>query len=147
MASLIVIAGPNGSGKSSYTNTLETSLIREYGILSFDYDLEFAKLYNRFLSIMTQTIEINLEAKTKEIFKESAYNCLNDSKNFSFQTNFNKSYTDKWRRQFGDKGFDTNLYFLYVDTLSKCRKRVEKRVLEGGHNVPKSEIKSRYFEG
>lgn len=49
--------------------------------------------------------------------------------------------------RFADAGFDTELYFLYVDEIDLCISRVHKRVSEGGHNVPIAEIISRFNKG
>ena len=146
MPNLIVVAGPNGAGKSEYTKT-QHSIIATFGISSFDYDIEFAKIYNRFQNIMTPEIEENIELQTKELFEELARNALQENKNFSFQTNFDKLYTDKWRRLFKKAGFKTHLYFLYLRDTKLCEDRVAKRVAQGGHNVPKDQIEKRYRQG
>jgi len=81
------------------------------------------------------------------MFQEKAQRHLNSGNNFSFQTNFDKSQTDKWRNKFSMKDFQTHLYFLYVDDVQTCIDRVSKRVLEGGHFVPENEIINRYHKG
>lgn len=144
---LIVLAGPNGAGKSTFADNVDLNFIKELSISSFDYDLEFKKLYEQFSSIMNTQIEQNLAMRTKEIFEEQADLSLHNKKHFSFQTNFDKEYTDKWRVKFANAGFETELYFLYVDSIEQCIKRVAKRVDEGGHNVPKDEIHRRYIQG
>lgn len=48
---------------------------------------------------------------------------------------------------FSESGFETELYFLYVDSINLCVQRVAKRVSEGGHNVPLEEITKRYIAG
>jgi predicted ABC-type ATPase len=144
---LIVLAGPNGAGKSTFAENVDLNFIKELGITSFDYDLEFKKLYEQYSSIMNAQIEQNLAIRTKEIFEEQADLSLQNKKHFSFQTNFDKEYTDKWRLKFTEAGFETELYFLYVDSIEQCIKRVAKRVDEGGHNVPEDEIGRRYIQG
>jgi predicted ABC-type ATPase len=144
---LIILAGPNGAGKSTFAEHLDLKFITELGIESFDYDLEFRKLYERFESVMSLQMEENLSVRAKELFEERANEALENKKHFSFQTNYDKEYTDEWRKKFADAGFDTELYFLYVDDIDLCISRVAKRVSAGGHDVPQDEIISRYSKG
>lgn len=144
---LIILAGPNGAGKSTFAENSDLQFITELGIESFDYDLVYKKLYAEFQSIMTYQIEENLGSRAKEIFEERASQALADKTHFSFQTNYDKSYTEKWRVKFESAGFDTELYFLYVDSIELCIRRVEKRITEGGHSVPKNQIIERYKKG
>ena len=144
---LIILAGPNGAGKSTFSENEDLSFIKELGIESFDYDLEFRKLYNKFLSIMTYQVEENISNRTKEIFEDEANKAITSKTHFSFQTNYDKAYTDKWRVAFSNAGFKTELYFLYVDSIAKCKQRVAKRVKEGGHNVSEEQIIKRYKKG
>ncbi len=144
---LIILAGPNGAGKSTFAENKDLSFIYKLGIESFDYDLEFKKLYNKYLSIMTKQVEENIISSTKNIFEHQANNSLKNNTHFSFQTNYDKPYTDKWRIKFSEAGFKTELYFLYVDSIDICKERVAKRVKEGGHFVTNEEIKIRYNNG
>ncbi len=144
---LIVLAGPNGAGKSTFAENVDLSFMKELNITSFDYDLEFKKLYEQYISIMNAQIEENIAIRTKEIFEEQAIFALNNKKHFSFQTNYDKVYTDKWRLKFKEERFETELYFLYVDSIEQCIERVAKRVKEGGHFVLNDEVSRRYKEG
>lgn len=144
---LIILAGPNGAGKSTFSENKDLSFISELGIESFDYDLILKQLYDRYLTVMTPYIENNISIKTKELFEEEAEKAILNKTHFSFQTNYDKEYTDKWRTKFHNAGFQTELYFLYVDSVELCEQRVAKRVEEGGHNVPLEEIIKRYKNG
>ncbi len=143
----IIVAGPNGAGKSTYCVDNSNSLLHEYGIGSFDLDIEFAMLYDSFSNIMNEELEFNLLEKAKDTFEADAHNALQNKTSFSFQTNFDKSYTDKWRKRFAQEGFNTHLIFLLVQDKETCYARVDKRVSEGGHFVPKTEISERYDNG
>jgi len=144
---LIILAGPNGAGKSTFADSGDLQFLRDYNVSSFDYDLEFKKLYDKFRDIMTLQIEENLDNATKQLFEDLAKQALTNKTHFSFQTNYDKEYTEKWRLMFSEAGFETELYFLYVDSINLCVQRVAKRVSEGGHNVPLSEITTRYIAG
>lgn len=144
---LIIIAGPNGSGKSFYSSKSSDALIKDFGIKSFDFDLEYSALYQKFISIMTSQIQINLSERTKEIFEEEVNLSLKSKINFSFQSNFNDVNIDKWRELFQLAGYKTILYFLYLEDSEICKFRVNKRVLEGGHFVDVKTIELRYKLG
>lgn len=60
---------------------------------SFDYDLEFRNLYDKYKNIMTLQIEENIDNATKELFESKAKQALLNKTNFSFQTNYDKIYT------------------------------------------------------
>lgn len=143
----IVIAGPNGSGKSFYSSQKSDALISDFGIKSFDFDLAYSDLFQKFISIMTPQIEENLAFRVKETFEEKIEQALQNKMNFSFQTNFHNPTNDKWREKFKAEGFKTYLYFLYLDSAELCKKRVEKRVNEGGHFVSDVTIETRYLLG
>lgn len=106
-----------------------------------------AKLLVRYSGVLDQNVEANLALLTKENFEKEAAKAMLAKKNFSFQTNFDKVYTDEWRVKFSENGFKTHLYFLYVNSTQLCIRRVEKRVAEGGHFVPEDEIVKRYHVG
>lgn len=143
----VVIAGPNGAGKSFYSSQEDGSLVKDFGIKSFDFDLEYSLLYEKFSSIMTIEIEHNLSNRVKEIFHEKIEESIFKISNFSFQTNFDKAYTDKWREHFKTKHYHSIIYFLYLDSIGLCKERVLKRFSEGGHLVDDETIESRYIKG
>jgi predicted ABC-type ATPase len=146
-ADFVIVAGPNGAGKSTYCTDNKLSLLSEFGIPSFDLDHTFADLYNSFSNVMDEQLEYNLLEKAKEDFESEAFNALKSKTNFSFQTNFDKSYTDSWRLKFERAKFKTHLIFLFVQNKKTCFARVDKRVKEGGHFVPKDVISHRYDAG
>ena len=88
---LIILAGPNGDGKSTFAEHRDLKFLPELGIESFDYDLEFQKLYDQFASIMDPQLEGNLSVRAKEIFEEKARAAIADKTHFSFQTNYDKA--------------------------------------------------------
>ena len=101
----------------------------------------------KYSSILNDQIDSNLYERTKELFEEAAAQSLKNNADFSFQTNFDKSYTDKWRSDFAKKSYQTHLYYLYVSDINICIQRVAKRVKQGGHSVSKPEIIERYKKG
>ncbi|MFT5725597.1 MAG: putative ABC-type ATPase [Bacteroidia bacterium] len=96
---------------------------------------------------MDEMIESQISQLTKHHFKETAQYHLDKDLSFSFQTNFNQTHANHWCNLFSNKGFETHLIFLFVDDVSICKTRVNKRVKEGGHFVPEYEIEERYSAG
>ena len=56
----------------------------------------------------------------------------------------NRSY--EWLSLIRTKNYNTALYYLSTDDISTNVKRVQRRVAEGGHDVPESIIISRYAQ-
>ncbi len=146
--SLLIIAGPNGAGKSTYSSSGDIDLLNDLGISSFDYDLEVNIIYQRFKGYgMTSQVESGIGEHVKNMFMESYQGALNSCSHFSFQTNFDKIYSEELREEFDAKGYRTHLYFFYLRDVELCIARVAKRVSEGGHDVPSELIEKRFHKG
>jgi predicted ABC-type ATPase len=143
----VVIGGANGTGKSTFVDHNDFKILRDLEISSFDYDEEYAKLYRAYISIMSEYLEQNLSLRVKDEFQLQAEEAISNKSAFSFQTNFDKIYTDKWREKFALNGFYTHLIFLILPSVQLCKERVARRVNEGGHSVPEKEIEMRYNSG
>ena len=72
---------------------------------------------------------------------------LDKKQSFAFETTLStKSYTG-FVKKAQSKGYEVVLLFLALDSFQLAQKRVEVRVQEGGHNIPKDVIKRRYTKG
>lgn len=136
---LLVIAGCNGSGKSTFSKEIGAGLFEP-----FDYDFHFLKNYSKLLDIdIKEKMAHNmtwqqLETQVKEAIK------LNS--NFCYETNFNASPL-YWPQIFKENGYKIRMAFLCLNSIEEAIKRVSIRVQNGGHFVPESEVKKRYYEG
>lgn len=136
---LLVIAGCNGSGKSSFSK-----LLAGPDFFPFDYDTYFLKFYRSlFDSDIREEMAHNMAFMELEKQIDEA---VDQRKNFSYETNFNSTPLH-WPSHFKQRGYKLHLIYFCLDSIEEAIRRVAIRVHNGGHFVPKSEIRKRYFEG
>lgn len=137
MKKLYIIAGPNGAGKTtaSYTILPEIFAIQEFvnadeiakGLSPFNPDAVGLKAGRIMLNRINELLDKNLS--------------------FAFETTLStKSYVG-FVKKAQKKGYEVVLLFLALDSMELAKKRVEVRVREGGHNIPKDVIERRYTKG
>ena len=136
---LLVVAGCNGSGKSSFSKSLVPPDFEP-----FDYDLYFLKFYQSlFDSDIREEMAHNMAFAELENQIESA---LANRCNFCYETNFNSTPLH-WPELFKHNGYKLHLIYMCLNSIEEAKRRVDIRVQNGGHFVPESEIRKRYFEG
>ena len=134
---LWIVAGPNGCGKSS---AYDRSDVDEFGgsvwIINPDLltvrirDHEQLPLRDSNLAAVVR-IEQWLDASL------DAYQTIGVETVLS---------TDKYRRlvdKASQRGFETRLIYVYVDTLARQMERIAVRVANGGHAVPEDKVRER----
>jgi len=136
---LLVVAGCNGSGKSSFSKSLVPP-----GFLPFDYDVYFLKFYaSLFDSDIREEMAHNMAFAELE---NQISHAITNRDNFCYETNFNSTPLH-WPQHFKQNGYKLHLIYLCLDSIEEAKRRVAIRVENGGHFVPESEIRKRYFEG
>lgn len=129
-----IVAGPNGSGKTTFA---ESYFLRVKGNLVFlnpdliatgIAPLDFVKA-----SFQAGRVLID-EVKTR----------INRLESFSFESTLSGLTWAKILRSARDRGYDISIHFLYLDSVDKNIKRIQRRVKMGGHLVPKTAVKRRY---
>lgn len=129
---VVVIAGPNGSGKSTYTEYI-------LGPGQFaDSSFEYINADNIQSSIGCSALDAAVEAtKLREL-------AIFEKRNFAFETVLStRRNLDLLIKAKSEGYFIRCFYFVTVDSSINFQ-RVENRVAEGGHDVPKDKIESRY---
>ena len=136
---LLVIAGCNGSGKSTFSKLLAPG-----EFIPFDYDIHFLSFYKNLTdSDIRDTIAHNMAFNELE---NQINNAISEKTNFCYETNFNSTPL-YWPKIFKENGFELNLIFLCLNSIDEAKRRVEIRVMNGGHFVSENEIRQRYFDG
>lgn len=136
---LLVIGGCNGSGKSSFSKLLATTDFEP-----FDYDKEYLKHYHSLLDSDVKDVMAHNMAYLS--LEEKVRIAIEYRQNFCYETNFN-STPMYWPEIFRKHQFELRLIYLCLNSLEEAQKRVDIRVENGGHYVPRSEIEKRYFQG
>lgn len=122
---ILVIAGPNGSGKSTFTRYFET--VGEYTNAD---------------DVVAATGMDNMEAA--QLVDKKRYAAIEGKMDFTFETVLSSDYKMEILRKAKAEGYFIKCIFvLTVDPYVNVA-RVQSRVAQGGHDVEKDKIISRY---
>ena len=134
---LCVIAGPNGSGKTSTTVKL---LANEWTADS---------VYINPDNIAQEMFgDWNSQESVLKAAKEATrlrYQCLEEKRNFVFETVFSSQEKLDFLRKAKDVGFFIRFFYVCTENPQINVFRITQRYLNGGHEVPISKIISRYY--
>lgn len=135
---LCVIAGPNGSGKTSTTVKL---LANEWTADS---------VYINPDNIAQEMFgDWNSQESVLKAAKEATrlrYQCLEEKRNFVFETVFSSQEKLDFLRKAKDVGFFIRFFYVCTENPQINVFRITQRYLNGGHEVPISKIISRYYK-
>ena len=135
---LCVVAGPNGSGK---TTTTELLLANEWGANS---------LYINPDNIAEQEFggwnSPDAVLKAAQRATELRYQCLEEKRDFVFETVFSSAEKLEFLRKAHEAGFFIRLFYVCTKSPEINVARIAKRYMNGGHEVPISKVISRYFK-
>lgn len=135
---LCVVAGPNGSGKTSTTIQLLTNEWSE-GSLYINPDNIAQEQFGDWNSP-------EAVLKAARYATDLRYNCLNEKRDFVFETVFSSDEKLEFLRKAHESGFFIRFFFVCTSNPKINVSRITKRYLEGGHEVPISKIISRYYK-
>ncbi|RKZ53051.1 MAG: hypothetical protein DRR16_20855 [Candidatus Parabeggiatoa sp. nov. 3] len=130
---VIILAGPNGAGKTSFAN--QYIEISSYEYLSADAIAE--KLAPQPFN------EVKVKAG-REFFKQIT-EVIAESKDIVVESTLSGLGFQRLIHRFKQAGYRITILFIYLDTPEVCIKRVQERVLKGGHDVPEVDIQRRFY--
>ena len=134
---LYIVAGCNGAGKTTASFTILPEMLDCYEFVNAD---EIAKGLSPF-----QPKKSAIEAG-KIMLHRMEY-LLNENSSFAFETTLStKSYKNTILKAQA-AGYNVTLLFFWLQTIELARKRVQKRVSEGGHDIDSEVIERRYLSG
>ena len=134
MPSLYVIAGPNGAGKTTFIKRFAP---RELALLDFINADEIARGLSPFVPERAL-----LEAGRLVLTRFRQF--VTDGRDFVLETTLSGR---TYRNLFADArraGYSVQLDFLMLPTVEQSQRRVARRVLSGGHNVPDADLRRRF---
>ena len=133
---LIVIAGPNGSGKTSVTSK----------ILHHEWleDSEYINPDNVARDVFGDWNNQEFILKAANYCNEWREKCLAERKSHIFETVMSAADKVDYILRAKEAGFFIRLFFVSTESPTINAKRVANRVLNGGHDVKKQKIISRY---
>lgn len=133
---LIVIAGPNGSGKTSVTSKI---LLHKWLENS-----EYINPDNVARDVFGDWNNQDAVIKAANYCNDWREKCLFGRRNHIFETVMSANDKVDYILRAKEAGFFIRLFFVSTESPTINAKRVAKRVLNGGHDVPIPKIISRY---
>lgn len=126
---VIALAGPNGAGKSTFYNAFLASA----GLRFVNADV---------LALVTETDPYTAAALADTIRRT----LVERGESFIFETVFSDPVGDKlsFLLEAQAKGYTIALFFVGISGPERSQTRVDRRVLEGGHDVPSDKLATRY---
>jgi predicted ABC-type ATPase len=134
---IFMIAGPNGAGKTTTAFSTNPYLLDIYEFLNADEIAKgLAPLHPESMQLTASKLMIQ---RLKEFLKQD--------KNFAFETTAAGTNYIKYLQEAKERNYQINLLFLWLSSPELAVKRVQQRVAQGGHNIPKDTIIRRYHLG
>ena len=133
MPSIYIIAGCNGAGKTTAAYNLLPEVFETIEFVNAD---EIA----RGLSPLNPT---GVAFQAAKIMLERLKFLVGGKQSFAFETTLSGIVYLNFIASAKSKGYDTILFFLYLNSVELAKKRVAVRVGKGGHHIPDDVIERR----
>jgi predicted ABC-type ATPase len=134
---LFIIGGCNGAGKTTASFNILPELLRCKEFVNAD---EIARGLSPF-----QPEKVALEAG--KLMLKRIEELMSLGQDFSFETTLSTKSFVKTIEKAKEKGYYVTLIFFWLDSVELAIDRVQTRVREGGHDIPKDVIERRYTAG
>ena len=135
---LCIVAGPNGSGKTTTTIQLLNNEWATDSVYINPDDIA-QKTFGDWNSP-------DAVLKAAKLATDMRYKCLDERKNFVFETVFSSDEKIEFIRKAKEAEFFIRLFFVCTNDPAINVLRITNRYLNGGHEVPISKIISRYYK-
>lgn len=130
---LTIIAGANGSGKTTFALSYA-----EFSGLEFINADEIAKELN-------PTAMDHEKFNAGKIFLRRVEERLNQKQDLILETTMSGKYLIKIIQKAKESGYFIDIFYLYLEDVIDNVARVQNRVYNGGHDIPKEDIIRRYY--
>ena len=135
---LCIVAGPNGSGKTTTTVQL---LNNEWAA-----DSIYINPDNIAQDTFGDWNSPEAVLKAAEEATRLRYDCLENDRDFVFETVFSSPEKLEFLRKVKDAGYFIRLFYVCTSDPAINVARITQRYMNGGHEVPISKIISRYYK-
>ena len=136
--SVVVLAGPNGAGKSTSAPLLLGGALPEVR--------QFINADDIALERSPSNPEAAAVAAGREMLSR-LHELARQRESFAFETTLATRHFAAWLEGLLRSGYSVHIVFLWLPSPEVARERVERRVIEGGHDVPESIVRRRYRRG
>ena len=135
---LCVVAGPNGSGKTTTTVQLLNN--------EWTSDSLYINLDNIAQEMFGDWNSPEAVIKAAEHATILRYECLEQKRDFVFETVFSSAEKLEFLQKAKEAGFFIRLFYVCTSDPTINVARITQRYLNGGHEVPISKVISRYYK-
>lgn len=135
---LCVVAGPNGSGK---TSTTEKLLVNEWTADSVYINPDNIA-QEKFGDWNSQEAVLKAAQEATRL----RYQCLEERKNFVFETVFSAREKIDFLKKAKQAGYFIRFFYVCTENPEINIIRITQRYLNGGHEVPISKVIDRYYK-
>ena len=135
---LCVVAGPNGSGKTTTTVQLLNN--------EWTADSLYINPDNIAQEMFGDWNSPEAVVKAAEYATKLRYECLEQKRDFVFETVFSSAEKLEFLRKAKEAGFFIRLFYVCTSDPAINVARITQRYLNGGHEVPISKVISRYYK-
>jgi predicted ABC-type ATPase len=137
MPGIYIIAGCNGAGKTTASITILPEILKCKEFVNAD-------------SIAAGLSPFNVESVAFEagrIMLQRIQRLMEDKEDFAFETTLStRSYVSLIQKA-RENGYKITLLYFWLKSPDIAKKRVAKRVSQGGHNIPDEVVERRYYRG
>ncbi|MBA3899996.1 MAG: zeta toxin family protein [Bacteroidetes bacterium] len=134
---LFIVSGCNGAGKTTASFNILPDILNCKEFVNAD---EIARGISPF-----QPEKVSFEAG--RIMLHRMNELLESKEDFAFETTLATKSFKNLISKAKESGYLVNLIFFWIESVELAEKRVQIRVSEGGHNIPKEIIRRRYYRG
>jgi len=129
MKTYTIIGGVNGVGKSSLSGSLKHQY-RDLGTI-IDVDLLTAKLGVGPIQGGKRAIEL-------------IHDCLQKGICFTQETTLSGTQVEHTARAARERHYRIRMFYVGLDTVEECLKRIRNRIEKGGHDIPAPTVERRF---
>lgn len=129
---LIIIAGPNGSGKTTFANDFLVS-----------YKAKFLNADDIAKELSPDNFD-KVRITAGKIFLKNLRNLINQNRSFVIESTLAGNYLLPVINHVKLKGYNVVIIYIFLENEDVAIKRIEERVLKGGHSVPKEDVIRRF---
>ncbi len=132
-----IIAGPNGSGKTTFARKFLPNYAKCQNFVNADLIAQGLSPFSPGAAAM----------KAGRLVLEQIRNLAEKNVDFAFETTLaGRSYMS-FLEDLKKKGYDINIFFLWIPNAELALGRIKDRVATGGHNVPALDVRRRFHRG
>lgn len=130
---MMVIGGSNGSGKTTFAREVVAEKDLKY--LGAD-DIAFELDADNFEAVKIEAARIFSKRLTESLEKGESLIIESTLSGLSFKKHLRKAK---------ENGYSISIFFVFLDSVELCLKRIKSRVENGGHNVPENDVRRRFL--